>query len=112
MPKCEHCGKEVLFPFKCPYCNKAFCVEHRLPETHKCPNLPKDPMFWYQKRKLAEEKALYVKDKLGICPKCSSSLGKLTDYDAKTATFKCKKCGHRYAQLKAFPHKYINPKDE
>lgn len=24
-------------PFKCPYCSQYFCVEHRLPENHKCP---------------------------------------------------------------------------
>lgn len=50
MPKCEQCGKEVLFPFECSYCGKTFCAEHRLPENHQCPNLPKEP-FWYQKQK-------------------------------------------------------------
>jgi Zn-dependent protease len=24
-------------PFKCPYCGQYFCVEHRLPENHNCP---------------------------------------------------------------------------
>lgn len=24
-------------PFKCPYCDEFFCVEHRLPENHRCP---------------------------------------------------------------------------
>lgn len=24
-------------PFKCPYCDQYFCVEHRLPENHNCP---------------------------------------------------------------------------
>lgn len=24
-------------PFKCPYCGQYFCVEHRLPENHDCP---------------------------------------------------------------------------
>jgi len=41
MPKCERCGKEVLLPFKCNFCGKYFCVEHRLPENHNCPNMPK-----------------------------------------------------------------------
>ena len=41
MPKCEYCGKEVLLPFKCNFCGKYFCVEHRLPENHNCPNVPK-----------------------------------------------------------------------
>jgi len=55
MPKCERCGKEVLLPFVCPYCGKTFCAEHRLPENHQCPNLPKEP-FGYQERKIKQEK--------------------------------------------------------
>ncbi|MBC7091784.1 MAG: hypothetical protein H5T50_07770 [Nitrososphaeria archaeon] len=34
--KCEYCGQEEPLPFKCPYCGKFFCVEHRLPEAHSC----------------------------------------------------------------------------
>lgn len=40
MAKCEYCGKEVLYPFKCSFCGFYFCAEHRLPENHDCPNLP------------------------------------------------------------------------
>ena len=29
-----------MLPFKCPYCGKYFCIEHRLPENHNCPNSP------------------------------------------------------------------------
>ena len=57
MPKCTHCGKEVLLPFVCPYCGKTFCAEHRLPENHQCPNLPKEP-FGYQQKKIKEEKPM------------------------------------------------------
>ena len=35
--KCQHCGREAVLPFKCPYCNGYFCAEHRLPENHACP---------------------------------------------------------------------------
>jgi len=35
--KCEQCGVETYMPFKCPYCSQYFCVEHRLPENHDCP---------------------------------------------------------------------------
>ncbi len=28
--------------YKCPYCHKEFCEEHRLPENHKCKN-PRKP---------------------------------------------------------------------
>ncbi len=34
--KCEACGVEEAFPFKCAYCGKYFCGEHRLPENHAC----------------------------------------------------------------------------
>ena len=50
MAKCEYCGKEVLLPFKCPYCGGLFCAEHRLPEKHECLFLPKK-RFWYQKQR-------------------------------------------------------------
>lgn len=53
MVKCGFCGKEVLYPFECSYCGKAFCPEHRLPESHQCGSLPTEP-FWYHKRKDVE----------------------------------------------------------
>ena len=56
MPKCQCCGKEVLLPFECPYCSKAFCTEHRLPENHQCTHLPEKP-FWYQKQKATKKEA-------------------------------------------------------
>jgi Zn-dependent protease len=34
--KCEACGVEEPFPFKCAYCGRYFCGEHRLPENHAC----------------------------------------------------------------------------
>lgn len=39
MARCTMCGVEVDLPFLCPYCRKAYCLHHRLPETHACPNL-------------------------------------------------------------------------
>ena len=56
MVKCAYCGKEVSMPFVCPYCGQPFCAEHRLPENHECPNMPKEP-FTYQ-RKSKEEKRI------------------------------------------------------
>ncbi|UCD95856.1 MAG: hypothetical protein JSV35_04945 [Candidatus Bathyarchaeota archaeon] len=35
--KCSSCDLETYMPFKCPYCEQYFCVEHRLPENHACP---------------------------------------------------------------------------
>jgi Zn-dependent protease len=37
--KCQKCQKEVFLPFKCPHCQKHFCSEHRLPESHECPQI-------------------------------------------------------------------------
>jgi len=34
---CQYCKKDVVLPFKCPYCGGYFCSEHRLPENHACP---------------------------------------------------------------------------
>ena len=39
MVKCDFCGKEVYLPFKCQFCEGSFCIDHRLPENHKCKNL-------------------------------------------------------------------------
>ena len=39
MVGCEYCGVETNLPFKCSYCRRKFCVDHRLPETHNCENL-------------------------------------------------------------------------
>jgi hypothetical protein len=35
---CEICGKELLL-FKCKYCGKAFCEQHKAPEKHECAGL-------------------------------------------------------------------------
>ena len=35
---CEICGKELLL-FKCKYCGKAFCEQHKAPERHECAGL-------------------------------------------------------------------------
>lgn len=34
--KCERCGLEVDLPFKCNYCERFYCPDHRLPENHEC----------------------------------------------------------------------------
>lgn len=35
--KCEYCGNDVVLPFRCAYCGGSFCAEHRIPESHSCP---------------------------------------------------------------------------
>lgn len=34
--RCQYCGSEVALPFKCPFCGRYFCADHRLPELHVC----------------------------------------------------------------------------
>jgi hypothetical protein len=36
---CDVCGKELLL-FKCKYCGKVFCGQHKAPEMHNCAGLP------------------------------------------------------------------------
>jgi len=35
--KCQACSVEVEMPFVCSFCSGAFCPQHRLPESHDCP---------------------------------------------------------------------------
>jgi len=39
MAKCDFCGKEVAYPYKCRYCGGIFCEDHRLPPNHNCINI-------------------------------------------------------------------------
>jgi len=40
MPSCEYCGDTFDdFAFVCSYCEEAHCQDHRLPESHDCPDL-------------------------------------------------------------------------
>lgn len=34
--RCSFCEQHVTMPYKCKYCGKLFCDEHRLPENHDC----------------------------------------------------------------------------
>ena len=38
MARCSLCGAEDL-GFTCPYCNTVYCSDHRLPESHGCPEM-------------------------------------------------------------------------
>jgi len=107
MKKCEKCGKEVLFPFTCTYCGKNYCDKHRLPESHDCSNMPKESPP-YISPIAPEDKT----PRVGLCPKCHFAQSDMIDYDAETMTFKCRRCGFKYSQLKASPHDYVEPKDK
>jgi len=60
MPRCEYCGKELILPYKCGYCGRYFCVEHRLPEIHNCPNLPPKtlPEWKVEEKPIEEERTV------------------------------------------------------
>ena len=39
---CVICKRELIcLPYICKYCGKHFCVEHRLPEKHRCEHIKK-----------------------------------------------------------------------
>ncbi|MEM2168217.1 MAG: AN1-type zinc finger domain-containing protein [Candidatus Bathyarchaeia archaeon] len=40
--KCEYCGSDLDLPFRCFFCGRYFCAEHRLPELHMCPNFKRE----------------------------------------------------------------------
>lgn len=46
--KCQLCKEEVFLPHRCSYCGQYFCDDHRLPEKHLCPGLPK--RSWSEQR--------------------------------------------------------------
>ena len=37
--RCAHCGREEFLPFRCKLCAQPHCLEHRLPENHRCAGL-------------------------------------------------------------------------
>ena len=51
---CQHCGTEVVLPFKCSYCHGSFCSEHRLPENHACSE------YWRAKAPREEQPAIVI----------------------------------------------------
>ena len=59
MPKCKYCGTEVELPFECKFCKGYFCIEHRLPENHNCPNAPpRTPLGSYQTKLILATSAI------------------------------------------------------
>ena len=97
--KCEECGKEIQFPFTCNYCHGAFCPEHRIPENHHCVSLPKNPIFWYERKKSAEEQEL--RDAMHgheVCPKCHSPDVGVWSFDKEKASYQCNICGHKWIE--------------
>jgi len=60
--KCQRCERETFLPFRCPFCQGYFCVEHRLPENHACPE------YWRVKVPRREEPSIPVLDEASEYP--------------------------------------------
>jgi predicted nucleic acid binding AN1-type Zn finger protein len=55
--------RPVLIVGNCKFCTKDFCAQHRLPETHACPNMKdcRQQSFDRNKAKLMKEKCVAAK---------------------------------------------------
>jgi len=73
--KCDYCGREEPLPFKCPYCGKFFCADHRLPESHSCEKIflatspSRRKEVYVPKFGVAETRFSYRRLKLGFSPR-------------------------------------------
>ncbi|MHA1819070.1 MAG: AN1-type zinc finger domain-containing protein [Promethearchaeota archaeon] len=67
MVKCAYCGKDIDYlPFKCRYCHKYYCREHRLPENHACTYEFREESLreLNQKKTVSAHKILYSDDSM------------------------------------------------
>ena len=96
--KCYYCGKEVDFPFRCEYCKRYFCAEHRLPENHECQALPKSPLFWYQKKAFP-----IIRWSSGtlVCPKCGSTFVEVWAIGKENVSLQCAICKYKWKEPRA-----------
>jgi hypothetical protein len=77
MPKCEQCDKETFLPFRCNYCGKDYCEEHRLPESHDCVSLPKKRGWYSRQRKDADLSELHKSKPFKSSNKKASKIAQL-----------------------------------
>lgn len=62
--KCQVCGNEVDLPFQCSYCQAYFCNKHRLPESHECSNMPREPPPYISTTYVEPKDKIEFKEKL------------------------------------------------
>lgn len=119
---CVECGKAEYMLFKCHYCGFHYCDEHRLPESHNCPNfrhiLHKHEQAWkYGKatvkfkseynntwdnnvreiNKVKQSKARYDNIVTNPCPNCGIQF--------KQGKYSCVMCGKYFCSIDcANPH--------
>jgi len=118
MAKCQLCGKEVLLPFQCSFCEGYFCLEHRLPENHSCPQAPARTPLGHWKaeiRKLETEEVPLPLGRIGAeeipsCPKCASERVQTTAYCREEIHYLCLDCSFKWKQSKLVPQQPLKRK--
>ena len=108
MSKCDFCGKEVVLPFECKFCGDKFCIEHRLPENHSCPQAPpRTPLgHWKAKIRRLEPKEFPSlprrtrAEETLCCPRCASERVQITAYRPDYAYYLCLDCGCKWEEKK------------
>lgn len=78
--KCQYCGADVVLPFKCPFCGGYYCVKHRLPENHECPELWK---AWLPRREIEPRVRIEEPIKPSWAPYLPPSEGRLLWFSFK-----------------------------
>jgi len=79
--KCQYCGLDVSLPFRCPFCGKYFCVEHRLPELHNCQGVRRASMAHWASlgEPILKEDSMRVHNKPKLSFKISGRLLRFTE---------------------------------
>jgi len=82
MPECYFCGEKITgyLPFRCSFCGRYFCSDHRLPENHNCQEL-EEYRKEYREKELAKGKLSW--DYLGNKRCRNSKYGKQHHIKAK-----------------------------
>lgn len=116
MAKCEFCGEEVALPFQCSFCNGYFCIEHRLPENHSCPQVPRRTPLgpWKAKIRKIQPKELPSlqrgtrAEETPNCPKCASERTQTIAYRKDYIRYECLDCGLKWKVPKSEKLAYIS----
>ncbi|HML01914.1 MAG TPA: hypothetical protein VK487_00925 [Candidatus Bathyarchaeia archaeon] len=61
--------------------------------------MPKNPIFWYEKKRIAEEQELRdARHEHEVCPKCHSPDVGVWSFDKEKASYQCNICGHKWIE--------------
>ena len=56
--KCSYCGARTTLPYRCEFCGEYFCLDHRLPESHRCKKVEKRGWKVYADLKTEKEESI------------------------------------------------------